>query len=183
MGGLWAGWPRIWLLAAALVGPGALVALALTAWRRGARRAWPARASIAEVGAVLTTLPWVLMILHPASPPPGSTMAYLVPFSDLWTQLTTYTPANMAVQIIRNLAVLFGFGVFAPIRFAALAGLDRLFLAAAAVALTLEVLQHVLTTGRVFSVDDVIVNAAGAVLGGLCSRRWWAPNDRLASGA
>ena len=122
---------------------------------------------------MLTTLPWVLMILHAATPPPGARMAYLIPLSDLWTELTTYTPANLAVQVIGNLAVLFGFGLFAPVRFAGLAGPGRLFLAGAAIALALEVAQHLMTTGRVFSVDDVLVNASGAVLGGLCSRRWW----------
>jgi glycopeptide antibiotics resistance protein len=36
-----------------------------------------------------------------------------------------------------------------------------------------EVLQYVLDLGRVSSVDDVLVNAVGAVLAALCSRRWW----------
>ncbi|WP_269458445.1 VanZ family protein [Micromonospora coriariae] len=36
-----------------------------------------------------------------------------------------------------------------------------------------ETAQYVLRLDRVSSVDDVLVNAAGAVLAGLASRHWW----------
>lgn len=45
---------------------------------------------------------------------------------------------------------------------------------AAGLSVAVEVLQYVLGLGRVSSVDDVLVNTAGAVLAALCSRRWWA---------
>lgn len=36
-----------------------------------------------------------------------------------------------------------------------------------------EVAQYVLRLDRVSSVDDVLINAAGAGLAALASRRWW----------
>jgi len=36
-----------------------------------------------------------------------------------------------------------------------------------------ETAQYVFQLDRVSSVDDVLVNAAGAVLAGLAARRWW----------
>ncbi|MCF4123280.1 VanZ family protein [Antribacter sp. KLBMP9083] len=36
-----------------------------------------------------------------------------------------------------------------------------------------EVLQYALDLGRVSSVDDVLLNTAGALLAAACSYRWW----------
>jgi VanZ family protein len=36
-----------------------------------------------------------------------------------------------------------------------------------------EAAQYAFALGRVSSVDDVLVNAIGAVLGGWASRHWW----------
>jgi glycopeptide antibiotics resistance protein len=102
-------------------------------------------------------------------------MAYLVPFSDLWVEFTTYSWANLAVQIGGNLGVLLGFGALAPLRFGFFTSIGRIFLCGAAISLSLEILQHIVATGRVFSADDVLVNAIGAALGAALTRRWWAP--------
>ncbi|MFC5925572.1 VanZ family protein [Micromonospora vulcania] len=40
--------------------------------------------------------------------------------------------------------------------------------------LLVETLQYALDLGRISSVDDVLLNATGAALAGLLSRRWWA---------
>jgi glycopeptide antibiotics resistance protein len=41
----------------------------------------------------------------------------------------------------------------------------------------IEITQYALDVGRVSSVDDVLLNATGALLAGLASRRWWARAD------
>jgi glycopeptide antibiotics resistance protein len=116
------------------------------------------------------TLPWIWMILTPL---PEAREVHLVPLSDLADQLSG-RPVAAALEIGGNLLVFAALGFCAPIRFAALAGVARLFVLGAAGSALVETLQFVLDLGRVSSVDDVLVNALGAALAGLASRRWWA---------
>jgi len=58
-------------------------------------------------------------------------------------------------------------------RFAALASVPRITALAAGCSLLIETAQYALQLDRVSSVDDVLVNAVGAVLAGLASRHWW----------
>ncbi len=100
----------------------------------------------------------------------------LVPLRDL----VTMGP----VGIGGNLLVLAALGFFAPMRFTALATVPRILALGAGCSALVETAQYVLRLDRVSSVDDVLVNAAGAVLAALASRRWWrstaqAPADRL----
>jgi glycopeptide antibiotics resistance protein len=122
---------------------------------------------------VAGTLPWVWMILTPVAVPPGTVMTYLVPLSDLQAQLSQPLPF-IVIQLVGNLLVLAALGAAAPVRFAALAGPLRLLALGAGCSLLLELLQQVLATGRVFSVDDIALNAIGCLLGGLATYRWWA---------
>jgi hypothetical protein len=64
-------------------------------------------------------------------------------------------------------------GFFAPLRFAALASVPRILALAAGCSILVEVAQYVLRLDRVSSVDDVLLNAAGAGLAALASRPWW----------
>ena len=139
----------------------------------GVASAW--RMSLAEVGMVHGTVPFVWMTLMPGS---GAGVVparlSLVPLQDLVTMGT--------LGIVGNLLVLASLGFFAPMRFAALASVQRVLALAAGCSLLIETAQYVLQLDRVSSVDDVLVNAAGAVLAGLASRRWWrtaaaAPSD------
>jgi glycopeptide antibiotics resistance protein len=57
-------------------------------------------------------------------------------------------------------------------------GCPRILAVAVAASIVIEVLQWLLDIGRVSSVDDVIVNAAGAGLAAAASRRWWAREVR-----
>ncbi|MCP3803337.1 VanZ family protein [Allokutzneria sp. A3M-2-11 16] len=146
----------------------ALAVWALAHLRRatGTAPAWAWRASLAEVGMVYGTVPWVWMTMLPGSRAgqvPGRVS--LVPFQDLFAMGTA--------QIIGNLLVLAALGAFAPLRFAALASLPRILALAAGCSLLIETAQYVLQLDRVSSVDDVLVNTAGAVLAALASRRWW----------
>ena len=64
-------------------------------------------------------------------------------------------------------------GFLAPLRFAALASVPRILALAAGCSVLVEAAQYVLRLDRVSSVDDVLLNAAGAGLAALASRRWW----------
>ncbi|GHJ57144.1 hypothetical protein Nm8I071_64510 [Nonomuraea sp. TT08I-71] len=163
-----------------------LVALAVWALARrrtvqGVVQAW--RTSLAEVGIVYGTLPWVWMIMLPgdrAGDVHGRVS--LVPLRDLFTILAA-GPLTVTVQIVGNLLVFAALGFLAPLRFAALASVPRILALAAGCSVLVEVAQYVLRLDRVSSVDDVLLNTAGAGLAALASRRWWrttagAPSDR-----
>ena len=143
-----------------------VAALAVGALVVGRRAAGTWRVSLAEVGMVYGTVPFVWMTLMPgpgAGVVPGRVS--LVPLRDL----ATMGPLGIG----GNLLVLAALGFFAPMRFAALASVPRLLALGAGCSAVIETLQYALRLDRVSSVDDVLVNAAGAVLFGLASRRWW----------
>ncbi|WP_405085839.1 VanZ family protein [Microbispora sp. NBC_01389] len=154
----------------------ALVTWGLTLPRRAAGVASAWRRSLAEVGMVYGTAPFVWITLMPgpgAGVVPGRVS--LIPLRDL----VTMGP----IGIGGNLLIFAALGFFAPLRFAALASVPRILALGAGCSAVVETLQYVLRLDRVSSVDDVLVNAAGAVLFGLASRRWWhaaaeAPPDR-----
>ncbi|MCX4721730.1 VanZ family protein [Streptomyces virginiae] len=143
-----------------------LVAWALACRRRAAGVASAWRLSLAEVGMVHGTVPFVWMTMMPGG---GAGMVparvSLVPLRDL----VTMGPLG----IVGNLLVLAALGFFAPVRFAAVASLPRILALGAGCSILIETAQYVLRLDRVSSVDDVLVNATGAVLAALASRRWW----------
>ena len=155
-----------------------LVAWGLARRRRAADAAWPWRTSLADVGIVHGTVPWVWMILLPGSGAgvvPGRLS--LVPLQDLQTILVA-APLTAVGQIVGNLLVFAALGFFAPLRSAALASVPRVLALAAGCSVLVEVAQFVLRLDRVSSVDDVLLNAAGAGLAALASRRWWRTAER-----
>jgi glycopeptide antibiotics resistance protein len=139
--------------------PLAGLAVGVLAWRR---RAW--RTALADVGMIYWTVPCVWMTLLPGDEPVAGEVI-LLPLSDLLTMDRG--------QIIGNLMIFAALGFFAPTRFAALASLRRVLLLAASWSALIEIAQYVLMLDRVSSVDDVLLNAAGAGLAALASRRWW----------
>lgn len=154
----------------------ALVVWALAYRRRAAGVASAWRMSLAEVGMVHGTVPFLWMTMMPGA---GAGIVparvSLVPLRDL----VTMGP----VGIVGNLLVFASLGFFAPVRFAALASVPRILALGAGCSVLVEGVQYVLQLDRVSSVDDVLVNAAGAALAALASRRWWctsaeAPSDR-----
>ncbi|MFD7322094.1 VanZ family protein [Streptomyces sp. NPDC059875] len=147
--------------------PLSLLVVWALAWRRraaGVASAW--RLSLAEVGMVHGTVPWVWMTMMPgagAGIVPGRVS--LVPLRDL----VTMGPLGIG----GNLLVFASLGFFAPMRFAAPASVPRILALGAGCSVLVETAQYVLQLDRVSSVDDVLVNAVGAGLGALASRRWW----------
>ncbi|GAA4971065.1 VanZ family protein [Actinoplanes utahensis] len=146
---------------------------ALAVWLL-ARRRGELRRPLAEVAIVYGTVPWVWMILLPNG---GDTdrdpRVDLVPLRDL-ADVATAGPVTATVQIVANLLVFASLGFFGPIRFAVLASAPRMLAIGAAGSILVETLQYVLRLDRVSSIDDVLLNAAGAGLAALASRRWWA---------
>lgn len=57
----------------------------------------------------------------------------------------------------------------------------RILVLGASCSVLVETAQYVLRLDRVSSVDDVLVNAAGAVLSGLASRRRWRTTAEMPS--
>jgi hypothetical protein len=144
----------------------ALVALALAGLRRAAEGTSAWRMSLAEVGMVHGTVPFLWITMMPgagAGVVPGRVS--LVPLRDLL--------AMGPLGILGNLLIFAALGFFAPMRFAALASLPRILALGAGCSVLVETAQYVLRLDRVSSVDDVLVNAAGAALAALASRRWW----------
>lgn len=143
-----------------------LVVWALARRRRAAGDTWPWRRSLAEVGMVHGTLPFLWMTLMPGG---GEDIVparvSLVPLRDL----VTMGPLGIG----GNLLVFAALGFFVPIRFAAPATLPRMMAVGAGCSILIETAQYVLRLDRVSSVDDVLVNATGAALAALASRRWW----------
>jgi glycopeptide antibiotics resistance protein len=156
---------------AALITVMALPLAALMVWALARRRsavgvtsAW--RMSLAEVGIVYGTVPWVWMIMLAG----GRVSAVsLIPLRDLLTMSTS--------QIVLNLLPFTALGFFAPLRFATLASLPRILALAAGCSILIETTQYFMPD-RVSSVDDVLLNAAGAGLAALASRHWWRANRR-----
>lgn len=154
----------------------ALVAGALTLRRRaaGVTSAW--RISLAEVGMVYGTVPFVWITLMPG---PGAGIVpgrvSLIPLRDL----ATMGPLGIG----GNLLIFAALGFFAPMRFVALASFPRILALGAGCSTLVEIAQYVLRLDRVSSVDDVLVNATGTVLAALASHHWWrtapeVPSDR-----
>jgi glycopeptide antibiotics resistance protein len=91
--------------------------------------------------------------------------AMTVPLRDLATM--------DSFQVTGNLLLLSALGFLAPVRFVTLASLPRVVALAASCSALIETAQYVLRLDRVSSVDDVLLNTAGAGLAALASRPWW----------
>ncbi|MBF9131180.1 VanZ family protein [Plantactinospora sp. S1510] len=176
----WHGWvgtfTGVVLLTVAVLPLAALMVWALARRRivTGTRPGWAWRMSLAEVGIVYGTVPWIWMIMLPgerAGAVPGRVS--LVPLRDLFTILADGGPVTATGQVVGNLLVFAALGFLAPLRFAALASVPRILALAAGCSVLVEVAQYVLRLDRVSSVDDVLLNTAGAGLAALASRRWW----------
>jgi glycopeptide antibiotics resistance protein len=151
------------LLTVAVLPLAALAVWALARRRSGTGTGSAWRMSLAEVGIVYGTVPWVWMIMLPGDE--AGAVVSLVPLRDLLTMATS--------QIVGNLLVFAAMGFFVPLRFAALASVPRILALAAGCSVLVEAAQYVLRLDRVSSVDDVLLNTAGAGLAALASRRWW----------
>jgi glycopeptide antibiotics resistance protein len=183
----WHGWVGTFT-GVVLIHAAALPLAALAVWALARRRsaagatpAWAWRMSLAEVSIVYGTVPWVWMTMVPGAQT-GTVPAKvdLIPLRDLLTILAS-GPLTATTQVGGNLLVFAALGFFAPLRFAALASLPRILALTAGCSILVETAQYVLWLDRVSSVDDVLLNTAGAGLAALASRRWWRTTARASS--
>jgi glycopeptide antibiotics resistance protein len=150
------------------------LAALLVAWlaarrrRAGVTARWALRSAFAETLMVVGTIPWLWMTM---TPDPGHSRGRnLIPFHDLRNQF--HVGLEFAVtQITGNLLVFAALGFGLMIRFR-IRPAAVLAIGAAGSAL-IETLQWVLDLGRFSSVDDVLVNAAGAYVAAWCAYPWW----------
>jgi hypothetical protein len=188
----WHGWvgtfTGVALITVAVLPLAAVAVWVLARHRRVAGTPQPWRKSLAEVGIVYGTVPWVWMVMLPGERAGAVTgRVSLVPLRDLLT-IFGDGPVRATGQVVINLLVFAALGFFAPLRFAALASVPRILALGAGCSVLVEVAQYVLRLDRVSSVDDVLLNAVGAALAALASRRWWsatagASSDRPLSDA
>ncbi|MFD3507718.1 VanZ family protein [Nocardia sp. NPDC058666] len=163
MGHVWQAWGPVlvvWGIGVAMLP----VIVGLLVWWRlrvGVPRPIALRHSLTEMGIVAGTLPWVWMILTPTG---GTRAVSAIPLHDL-TATVGALSFDTVVQIGANLAIFFPLGFLLPLRCPRFTGVWRMFALGAALSATLEIAQFVLDIGRVSSVDDVLMNAAGAGLG------------------
>jgi hypothetical protein len=164
-------WIPVAAVALAAVPLGLVVArrLASRARQRGVPPARARRRALAEVGLVGGTLPWLWMAFTPL---PAARHLRLVPLRDL-AEVLLDEPLRAFFQITGNLLVFAAFGFCAAARWQ-LRPLTVTALAAAG-AVAIEAGQYAFALGRVSSVDDVLLNAAGAGIAALASRRFWPP--------
>lgn len=137
---------------------------------RSARTAWAT--AVVDVAIVVATVPWVWMILTPTAQP-GAVEPF--PGAGLAGMLSAGT-ATAVVQVGANLVFLAPAGALVPLR--RRVGATAVGVGAVAFSGALEALQYLLDLGRVTSVDDVLLNTAGAVGGALLTRRWWLRRGR-----
>lgn len=161
---VWASWGNVLVVWAIGLPVAAAVAALLIRWRlrRGVSRPEALRRTAAEAGIVIGTVPWMWMILTPIA---AQRSASLIPLRDLLATLTD-SPSRAVVQVGANLIVFLPLGFLVPLRFPRLAGVLPMLALGAALSATLETAQYVLELGRISSVDDVLMNAAGAGVGG-----------------
>lgn len=168
LGGVWAAWGGVWTGWLLLQPVAAVVAVLLARRRaRGVPAGWAWRATLAEVGMVTATAPWIWMILTPRGT--GHALS-LVPFRELAAQATGDAGTAVA-QIGGNLLVFAALGALLPVRWPV--GPAAVAAVAATGSLAVETVQYLAAIGRVSSVDDLLLNVAGAVLAALATRRWW----------
>jgi glycopeptide antibiotics resistance protein len=125
---------------------------------------------------IVGTAPWLWMILTPSI---GTNGINAVPFRDLSMVLAS-PPGTVIVQVGGNLLVFAALGALLPVRSPRFAGLVAVAAVAASASITVETLQYALRLGRVSSIDDVLLNTAGAVLAAMVTRGWWA--ERIPAG-
>ncbi|MEU8194757.1 VanZ family protein [Microbispora amethystogenes] len=167
----WNAWGHVVVAAVVALPVAALLAFVLARHRGRREHTFPRRTAVADVAMVAGTAPWIWMILTPGT----GQGVQVVPLVDLADQITRMPPGAAFVQIGGNLLVFAALGAMLPVRSARFASFRAVAAVAATSSLTVEILQYVLRLGRVSSVDDVILNTAGAVLAALATRRWWMP--------
>jgi hypothetical protein len=123
----------------------------------------PGATRVPGAAVALAVLPVVLVTLSPA----GEGWAWADPLTELRWYVGGLDSRPVLLQLVGNLLLLAPLAVLAVLRWPVLRSPALLGAAALAAGAAVEVLQWALPLGRVVSPVDAVLNAAGAVLGGL----------------
>ncbi|MFD6951371.1 hypothetical protein A6A08_23165 [Nocardiopsis sp. TSRI0078] len=166
------------LEASIVLSPVVALVTAVVAWvrvRRGRPCKRAALESVLDVLSLATLFPILVLTLFN----PGSSGGIsLVPFSDMSDSgLGSMTGLY---QNGGNIALFVPLGAVLPLAWRRrLAGFARVAVVAAAVSAGVEALQYVLGTRHITSVDDVLLNSAGALIGAALTWPWWRVRVRM----
>jgi VanZ family protein len=105
------------------------------------------------------------LTLEPSQASEQLTHTNLQPGDSIRTYLQQPAFVDTVKQLGGNIVLGVPFGLLLPVLVPAARGLLRVTLVTAAVMLLVELVQGALITGRAFDIDDVILNASGALLG------------------
>ncbi len=116
----------------------------------------------------------VYLVLVPQPVPAMASSVRLTPGTDLGVALQAVPgDAGPWIQLVGNLVLLLPLGALLPLRMCWFGGIGKIVLAGLVVTCAIEFAQLTVVGGRVVSADDVLLNTTGALIGGLCSRKWW----------
>ncbi|WP_435300032.1 VanZ family protein [Timonella sp. A28] len=104
----------------------------------------------------------------------GESGVYLIPLATLTNMFTNITSTTF-LQFFGNFLLLGWFGFLLYPLLAKQGKLITVLVAACAMSLTIEVLQAVLSLGRISATDDVILNVLGAGVGYVLAQKTWVP--------
>ncbi|SHM37552.1 VanZ family protein [Cryptosporangium aurantiacum] len=148
-----------------------------------ARRVRPARAAKERRRPFLRIGPFLLLLVYlaimaavtlgPGDPEAAAGAAAsdnFTPFAEINRSLDDGSLRALA-QVLGNALLFVPFGVLVPLSFPRLRVLTAV-LAAAAASACVELVQLTHLAGRMFDIDDVILNVTGAFLGGLLVAVW-----------
>ncbi|MFE7100100.1 VanZ family protein [Streptomyces erythrochromogenes] len=156
---------------------------------RQARPAHPAVRALAMLaafaGTVLFSVVLARLTLEPSAASAALVHSNLQPGSSIEAYLKHASTLEAARQLGGNLLLGVPFGVLLPVLLPPARGLLRVAAVTVCLMTLVELVQGALVTGRVFDIDDVILNTAGALLGYLFiglrlgravhprRRHWW----------
>ncbi|MFE6912025.1 VanZ family protein [Streptomyces erythrochromogenes] len=139
----------------------------------------------AFVGTVLFSVVLARLTLEPSAASAALVHSNLRPGSSIEAYLEHASTLEAARQLGGNLLLGVPFGVLLPVLLPPARGLLRVAAVTVCLMTLVELIQGALVTGRVFDIDDVILNTSGALLGYLFiglrlgravhprRRHWW----------
>ncbi|WUO08081.1 VanZ family protein [Streptomyces virginiae] len=170
-------------------GSGGSEAAALAAGRRRRPPAHPAVRVLAMVVAFVGTVLFGAVLARLTLEPSAASAALVHSNVRPGHSISAYLDGTSTIEAVRQLGgnLLMGvpFGVLLPVLLPPARGLLRVAVVTVALMTLVELTQGALVTGRVFDIDDVILNTAGALLGYLFiglrlgravhprRRHWW----------
>lgn len=158
----------------------------VTGRSRGAHPAVRALAMVAAfVGTVLFSVVLARLTLEPSAASAALVHRNISPGHSISAYLDGASTTEAVRQLGGNLLLGLPFGVLLPVLMPQARGLLRVGVVTVCLMTLVELIQGALVTGRVFDIDDVILNTAGALVGYLLigrrlgravhprRRHWW----------